>query len=304
LRIMWLGDSKVQEGTVAPGSFRRATAYDRLVAAGWEFDFVGRQQAGGFPDPDHEGWGGFTLAQLNASIIGPALAANPADLIYIDAGTNDAIHLTDGQTAISALLQTIATASYQTRILVTTEPPLDPASPSVTGGAASAAAITAYNAALPGIVAAQVALGQHVHLADAGGSLVLSDLQSDGIHPTNPTGYTKLGNLDADAILALYTVTAPTLPDRVAISVGLAGVDTYRVTIDPIGDNAVKAVKFGARVNIESILSLQLSFVTYASGSLSFTVQRSLPLDASLDLTITDSSGDWDTQIAMAAGPA
>lgn len=299
LRIMGMGDSIMREGPPGrPIGVRRQTWYERLNAAGWVFDLVGRLQFGDFPDNDNEGWNGFSVDQLDA-LLEDALTVNPADLIYFQAGTNDAVRdVVDASSRLDTFLHHLAAFSWQTRVIVSSIPLLDPSQPL---GVVDAQ--VAFNAAIPGIVAAHRALGQHVHYTNAGGSLTLSDLD-DGVHPSVPTGSAKLGNLDADAILALYTVTAPTLAGRIATHVGVAGVDTYRVTIGPIGTgNTIKAVRFGERFNLESVLSLQLDNLTFSDGSIAFTIQRISPLDASLELTITDGGGDWDTQVAMAAGP-
>jgi lysophospholipase L1-like esterase len=309
IRLMYMGDSIIWG--YPPGGFvRRTTCYNRLVAAGWEVDFVGRIFDGnitGLPQydgPPNEGWSGDRIDELDARLEA-ALVANPADLVFFQAGTNDARALQDPQAHLTTYLNHLAALSWQTRVIVSTIPPLDPAvgPPNVPVG--SPAIASAFNTALPGVVTTQQGLGQHVHYADVGGTLTLADLYSDGIHPAGDAQYIALGNLDADAILALYVVTAPSLPGRVQTRVGIAGVDTYRVIVEPIGSNIVKSVRFGERINLEGVLSLQLDFTMYASGSLSFTVQRISPVtDASLELTITDSVGDWTTTVAMAAGPS
>jgi hypothetical protein len=315
LRMVGMGDSMMYEYP-PPGSTRRLQWYDRLTTAGWVFDFLGRVQSGQAPDPDNEGYPGARIDQLDGILEAAIDAAvsqgeGPVELMYFQGGTNDCIQGFDAAANLTAFLNHLAAYSWTTRVIVSTIPPLDPASPLLPfgvgypSGAAVAAAVTAFNAAIPGIVTAQRALGQHVHLSMAGSGLTLSDLFSDGIHPNPPAGYTKLGQLDADAILALYAVTAPTLPGRIATRVGVAGADAYRVTVAPVGSNAVKAVRFGERVNLEGVLSLQFAEMTFDAGAIAFTVQRISPVtDASLELTITDSVGDWTTTVAMAAGPS
>jgi hypothetical protein len=300
-KLMYMGDSITEEVLIFPDSYRRATCYSRLVAAGYDVELVGRQVGGSFPSPHHEGWSGFRIDQLDA-LLEAALTANPPDLIYFMGGTNECAQLLSTSGAhLTALLNHLGSYSYQTRIMVSTITPMDPSAPGMPVGAP--ALQVAFNAAIPGIITTQRALGQHVHLSTAGGSLTFAELLGDGIHPST-AGLTHLGNLDADAILALYSLTGATLPGRISVTLGKAGSESYRVTVSPIGaGNAIKAVRFGERLNVESVLGLQLADMAFDDGSIAFTIQRISPLDASLELTITDGGGDWTTSIEIAAGP-
>jgi lysophospholipase L1-like esterase len=101
-RIMPLGDSITNGNNsgVVPEepdfyvSYRKALR-EKLVAAGYDVDFVGGVQSGWaeFDDPDHEGhpgWhaGGETEGGLAANIY-TWLGSNPADVVLLHIGTND-----------------------------------------------------------------------------------------------------------------------------------------------------------------------------------------------------------------------
>ena len=95
IRIMPLGDSITQgfnSGEIDPDrqvSYRKAL-WDKLIAAGYDVDFVGSLDSGSalFADPDHEGHEGFRDDQIAAFIYG-WLEVNPADIILLHIGTND-----------------------------------------------------------------------------------------------------------------------------------------------------------------------------------------------------------------------
>ena len=93
-RIMFLGDS-ITQGDAKRASYRRPL-YLNLKAKGLAIDFVGSQtlQMGNMPAPindfdrDHEGHYGWTTTQILKEL-DAWLKENPADILFLQMGTND-----------------------------------------------------------------------------------------------------------------------------------------------------------------------------------------------------------------------
>ncbi|MCX5632522.1 MAG: GDSL-type esterase/lipase family protein, partial [Phycisphaerae bacterium] len=94
VKIMPLGDSITRGRYGSPNSHGyRKPLYDKLTDANYNFDFVGGQTDGNFPDPHHEGHDGWHADTAGTSdILGQVynwLTANPADIVLLHIGTND-----------------------------------------------------------------------------------------------------------------------------------------------------------------------------------------------------------------------
>jgi len=181
VRIMPLGDS-ITYGTGSDSkSSYRAALWNRLVdQAGYNIDFVGSQQSGALPDRDNEGHRGWRIDQIAADIDGWMSTYQP-DVVLLHIGTNDMIqgyHLATAPQRLGALLDQILTDQPATTIIVAQiVPSLNPV---------TEARIKAFNAALPGIVAAR---GSRVHLVNMS---VLSPADMyDNVHP-NDLGYARM----------------------------------------------------------------------------------------------------------------
>lgn len=115
ISIMPLGDS-ITYGSASGAnpdeevSYRKALR-DKLVAAGYEIDFVGSQNSGGaiLTDPNHEGHGGWCAVgcyPFNGDILTEVynfLASNPPDIVLLHIGTNDIRSYHDPQATASAV---------------------------------------------------------------------------------------------------------------------------------------------------------------------------------------------------------
>jgi len=93
-RIMPLGDSITRGSSSGELDENRQVSYrkalwDKLIAAGYDVDFVGSLNAGSalFADPDHEGHSGWQDDEIAAFIYG-WLELNSADIILLHIGTN------------------------------------------------------------------------------------------------------------------------------------------------------------------------------------------------------------------------
>jgi lysophospholipase L1-like esterase len=201
-RIMPLGDS-ITFGSNNPldTAGYRGTFWTSLTGAGYSVDFVGSVSQGSIPDPATEAYPAYTINDITATL-STSLPTYRPEVILLLAGTGDCRDgITDAPARMTTMLNTIVAALPTAEVLVSTLPPVDPAL-----GAGRVALTDAFNAALPGIVAAQQALGHRVRMVDAGSILTLADLDVGGVHPTQG-GYLKMSN-------AWYASLQTVLPKR------------------------------------------------------------------------------------------
>jgi len=204
VRVMPLGDS-ITDGFNVPGGYRN-DLWQKLVAGGYRIDFVGSQFNGPstLGDHDHEGHSGWTIAQIDASIV-PWLQATTPRTVLLHIGTNDMFSASAGAPQrLATLLDHITATVPNAEVFVATIIPLSGAD----------AQVRTFNAAIPGIVQTNVNAGRHVHLVDMYPALTLADL-ADGVHP-NATGYSKMATVWHNALLAvpgsISGGTTPTTP--------------------------------------------------------------------------------------------
>ncbi|MBI4396844.1 MAG: DNRLRE domain-containing protein [Elusimicrobia bacterium] len=198
-RLMPLGDS-ITDGVAVPGAYR-VELWNKFVTDGLNVDFTGSLSNGpdSLVDKNHEGHSGYRIDQIAASVSG-WLAAAPPDMVLLLIGTNDMIQnyqVADAPARLDSLISRIATERPGAHILVGSIPPLADA-------AANNRAVT-YNAAIPGIVDAQRALGRNVRFVDIFSSLTVGDLY-DGKHPT-AEGCAKMADAWHPAVRAALTPT-------------------------------------------------------------------------------------------------
>ncbi|MCM3921829.1 PfkB family carbohydrate kinase [Frankia sp. AiPs1] len=186
IRVMPLGDSLV-DGFVTSGGWRTQLWHRLVQNDGEPVVFVGSQR-GGPPDlgdqreEGHPGWRLDALQRQAAAWVG---SARP-DVVLLMAGTND---INEGASAeqatarLDALLRTILAARPGVTVLVSTLVPM------LNGHDATWAA---FNAAIPGVVAASRAVGANVSAVDLS-SVVGADHYVDGLHP-DQAGYNALGD--------------------------------------------------------------------------------------------------------------
>ena len=200
LRIMPLGDSiTAGVGSVTRSSYR-IDLYRRLVAAGMNVDFVGSQHDGQGGDDDHEGHPGWAITRLSTHVDG-WLARYRPDVVLLHVGTNDMA--TDGGARrapmrLNALISRIRADRPEAQIFV-----------SLIVGAKTDAEqrrIEAFNAAVPGVVAAN---GPHVHLVDQ--STVNGLDIRDNLHP-NDFGYATMAYNFYEAIGEVFSAVGASWP--------------------------------------------------------------------------------------------
>lgn len=184
-RVMPLGDS-ITDGLQSLGGYR-SDLWQYMKADGMKVDFVGSRTSGPpqLGDRDNEGHPGWRIQQLATHTRNWLLKYRP-DVVLLQIGTNDVIQRRDLRSAparLAALIDLITTTMPSAQVYVATLTPL--------AAKANETRVRAYNAAIPGIVAARASAGRHVHLVDMHAALGKHDLFADGIHPTNG-GYAKM----------------------------------------------------------------------------------------------------------------
>jgi lysophospholipase L1-like esterase len=185
LTVMPLGDS-ITDGLNNTGGYR-SDLFQAFTVDGRYVDFVGSQVSGPaqLRDQDHEGHPGWRIDQLDAAVTGWMTTYQP-DVVLLHIGTNDVIQnwaLSQAPDRLSTLVDDITAADPRAEVDVATIVPFaDPGQD---------AAARAYNAAIPGIVAAKAGAGRHVDLVDMHAAIGTTDLSPDGVHPSSG-GYSKL----------------------------------------------------------------------------------------------------------------
>lgn len=192
VRLMPLGNS-ITEGTGSShdGGYRHDLYY-LLQNAGVVVDFVGSLRYGnGFPDIDHEGHPGFLADQL---IVQTYLANNPADVIFLEIGTNN-ISYGESAPQVRDALQRVIDNIFLTNpdlaiYLCTVLPRKD--------SSALQAVTDALNALLPDLVYTYAATGRKIYLVDIAARFLADSnwkttLLADNLHP-NDAGYTLMAN--------------------------------------------------------------------------------------------------------------
>jgi lysophospholipase L1-like esterase len=165
-KIMPLGDSNTAGGDAVGASYR-VDLYQMLRADDRPVDFVGSVTSGPtvVGDRNHEGHGGWTIGQIQGSVVGWLNAATP-DVITLQIGTNDMYDDASAGAApgkLSTLIDTITATLPNARVFVSAIPQLaDPNHYS---------RVAAFNYTIPGIVAAKVAAGKKVDYLDANSGL-------------------------------------------------------------------------------------------------------------------------------------
>ncbi|MFI5910873.1 AbfB domain-containing protein [Dactylosporangium sp. NPDC051541] len=192
VRVMPLGDS-ITDGFNVPGGYRM-NLWRALANAGHPVDFVGSQFNGpaDLPDHDHEGHPGWRIDEVDANASAWVGGTAPRSVL-IHLGTNDVIqnyNLSGAPARLSGLIDKVRAAAPNADVFVASIIPL--------ADAAREANASAFNAALPGIVAGK---GAKVHFVDMHAALTPGDL-ADGVHPTRG-GYDKMAARWASAMAAV-----------------------------------------------------------------------------------------------------
>ncbi|WP_433608125.1 FG-GAP-like repeat-containing protein [Dactylosporangium sp. CA-139114] len=182
LKIMPLGDS-ITYGTGSSNSagYRQAL-YGLLTQHGAGVELVGSLHSGPSPDA-HEGHPGWLINDV-ANIIDGALSTYKPNVVLLHLGTNDMNNNVDPAGApgrLGSLIDRIFRDQPGVTVVVSTIVPATIA--------ATQARISAFNAAIPEVVASRRSAGKHVQLVSMN-AVTPPDL-ADWLHP-NDRGYQKM----------------------------------------------------------------------------------------------------------------
>lgn len=195
LRILPLGASIVYGQKSSDGNGFRYALRNQLVDNGNPVNFVGGNHGGSMVDNECKAWPGYTIDQVAEKVEG-AIPSQP-NLVLLHVGTNDAIQNLDMQNAgvrleslIDGLFETIPGVTVVASTLL----------PNANSQAQSN--IEIYNQKIPDIIQKRQADGKQIVYVDFSSSYFsLSDLSSDGTHPTD-AGYLKMAEVWDQGITA------------------------------------------------------------------------------------------------------
>lgn len=183
LRLMPMGDSITAGYLSSTQDGYRGPLYNTLTGQVGAVDFVGSQRDGSMSDPYHEGYYGYTIAQITALATGQLNIYRP-NVITLHIGSNDLKTGKADPTApqrLATLIDEILDAEPDATLLV--------AQLILNKTTTTEANIVAYNAQIPAIVQQRANVGKHIAVVSMS-ALTLSDL-ADGLHP-NDSGYAKM----------------------------------------------------------------------------------------------------------------
>ena len=217
--IMPLGDSITRGFASTDSNGYRLPLYNMLAQAGWNFSFVGRNVDGGpsLPQKNHEGWDGHRTRDLATLRVPGAMAANPANITLLMAGTNDCFFgdVPDPAGGLNTLIETIFRHNPTTNLYVANIIPIYDFV-----AQEEYESVIEYNAQIPGVVQSWAAQGKRIHFVDMYSGFRYEWLW-DGVHPTD-TGYNHIANRWYNA-LERRRFTQPTLaPEPGAVTAAIA----------------------------------------------------------------------------------
>jgi lysophospholipase L1-like esterase len=186
-RIMPLGDSITFGDGSSHGAGYRGDLWHTLAAAGYDVDFVGSEQDGTFPDPDHEGHPGWEIDDITDQIVRWLTRWRPT-VVLLHIGTNDLDRDADVKRAparLAALVDTILRAVPTVTLFVASVAPVR--------SDVVQRRIDAFNVEVPLLVADRAMAGYKIHFVDVAAELTRADLFDD-LHP-NDQGYAKMAGV-------------------------------------------------------------------------------------------------------------
>ena len=210
--VMPLGDS-ITDGFPYENGAYRVELFHQSVQNGTPITFVGRNANGPatvdnmtFPR-GHEGYSGFTIdTDSTHSGISPrvdaAIAMFHPHIVLLHIGTNDVngnVNVANAPTRLGALIDQLTTDAPNALVVVAQIIP--------TTTDATNTRVSAYNAAVPGLVQQRAAAGKHVVRLDMYTAFTThadykTALMFDNLHP-NTTGYATMGDAWYGAIQAV-----------------------------------------------------------------------------------------------------
>ncbi|MGE3267143.1 MAG: GDSL-type esterase/lipase family protein [Chloroflexota bacterium] len=245
-RVMVVGDSigvgvtnNTEDGTQAGW---RQEFVQLAAAGGYRVDMVGQYSSGPatFREKQHQSLSGRQVGWALAGIASWMSIYDP-DVVVLELGTNDILQplnaddattKTDSDRAdtanqMSDLIDAVQAANPRAWIIVPTIPPVNGLSNN--GSYPSAYWQARINSEYRALVAARMALGQRVRLAELNPTMTTSMI-SDGVHP-NAAGYRLMGQRIAAAYLTLMDEWRGDSAPNVTVTAEATDTDELTVTV-------------------------------------------------------------------------
>ena len=202
VKIMPLGNSITEGdglGLGQPYVGYRQKLYQDLIGAGYNVDFVGSMSSGDFPEPEHEGHGGWLVKGIRDSVYN-FLGPNPADIILLHIGTNDINLRTPQASEVAGILDEIDRYSEDVTVILAriilrnddNETLRDLKNENT----------TAYNDAVEAMAQTRIAGGDKIIVVDMENALDYPGDMADQYHP-NTGGYEKMATVWYNALIPI-----------------------------------------------------------------------------------------------------
>ncbi len=222
VKIMPLGDSiTFGLGSVDYNGYRKPL-YNKLTAAGYNFDFVGSQTNGNFPDPSHEGYSGWHADTAGTSdILGQVynwLEANPPDIVLLHIGTNDITYGGQNANEVSGILAEIDRFSPDIKVVLAL----------IINRCPYSSTTTQFNYDVNEMAQNRIAAGDDIIIVNMESALDYATDMADSLHP-NDTGYAKMADVWFDAACSYGSYFgAPNPEPATIVMLGLGALSLVR----------------------------------------------------------------------------
>lgn len=220
IRVMPLGDS-ITDGFSTVGGYRQPLC-NKLEENGYSanFDFVGPNWGGNCYDPQHAGYSGYSIDNIDqsdsisgartglSSFIDWLMESYPADVVMLQIGTNDILSYYDLDnigTRLEKFVDTVLTYIPDNGMLYLATIPCMDANNTLYINEyyftpdSMDECVNAYNSEIKRIAAEKQAEGKNIRLADINSVLTKADLY-DGVHPTE-AGYKLMADYWYDILV-------------------------------------------------------------------------------------------------------
>jgi len=264
VRVMPLGDS-ITAGSNGDGSkifgTYRVSLYEKLLASGYNVDFVGSatERHSESIDKNHEGWPGDSSYHVRNAVFG-YLSMNPADLVLLHIGTNSVDTALGGTRSSLNVIDTFDTLLpvVVARIINKQVPTSDTHD---------------YNEALEAEVISRIGTGDRLFLVDMETILDPATDYYDNLHP-NTQGAAKMAAVWFDELTGILPRCRPATPELLPAttlggSIGAAFRFTPEVLGHPTGTFSLSNQPSGMTVNPETG---EVRWLSPSAGTHAFTV--------------------------------
>lgn len=257
--VMPLGDS-ITDGYSTVGGYRQPLC-NKLEENGYSgsFDFVGPNWGGNCYDPQHAGYSGYSIENIDqadsisgartglSSFIDWLMEAYPADVVMLQIGTNDILSYYDLDnigTRLEKFVDTVLTYIPEDGMLFLATIPCMDANNTLYINEyyftpeSMDECVDAYNSEIKRIAAQKQAEGKNIRLADINSVLTKADLY-DGVHPTE-AGYKLMADYWYDILVNYLNVSEepqPTEPATEETTEPVTEAPTEPETTEPITEH-------------------------------------------------------------------